>query len=847
MKKLTVAVCGGLASVLVQTVLAANVDKANYDAYLTASDPGGTTSPSFSTAGNWNPNEKPQAGRIYLIQGTGFDDSHRLWARATGSGLVTQTFAGDSLTLDDGELRIHGLPAVVNNLIVYNGMIWHATAGTAVTLAGQTHIQPNGSLHFKSAPKRVIDMAATIDGDTTTKLVVDAGQSIDDGVQTTLPYSVTKLTGDSPDFKGSVEVKGLSQKWPSALILKSATSAGSANLDFMDYCALFGEGANLTDRTISGRTGFVVGAVTNGVDGYGLRLGEGVTVSGTGSLVVSNVENAVTRFGDVAFSGFTGISVKTAGLQFDPGFRPTLSIASAHDLTVRFDDDVETWCELGEVSLAEGARIRVAYMGNALDLATNKNDVTSFSYPILEMPGLGTTLTANDFVPVNCGVPGASLVIRGGVLYFERAETDKYVYLSGWRGSTMTTGDCWTKALFTDNGKTMTWSDGAAPSSDKNYLVPSNQSLRSRLSTAFPGKSLSILECGSVSYSDKSNFNLGENFRCYAGGMLLQRSVGSIRTVTGKMHLPSSSFERPFSLVTEGPNGDGTMAKMTVSATLSGSGNIDFHGVNGGSVTTTDFHPLFADSTTGDRSKGNAEFVFTADNSAFTGGISMQSTHGSLTYTTSKSLGGDPARFLAGGLTVAGGTKLVIQADISCGATRGVCFDLPYPAHPDATFEIAAGKTLTLAGAASGAANLVKTGAGTLALNGASTATGVTRLEAGTLALGDPAALGAGNLVVTDGTTLRLTCAGVKVGGEVPFAKPTGEAVDSIDVSVAALDDPATKQVELFVLTGVTAFDCTKLHVVNAGSGTSRFLTDLREDGLHVSFKRVFGCVLIFK
>ena len=841
MKKLTVAACVCLAGVWAQAVLAANVDKANYDAYLKVDDPG--TGPfSFNTAGNWEPSAAPTAGKHYLVQG----ESARRFLRSNSGD--SSPFLGASLTLDYGEVRIGGNAPRVNNLIVYDGMIQNGTsAKDEVGFGGAVQLQPNGILHLNGNWRRLLRLTATIDGNETSQLVVDASQTSGDG-KNPFPFWAVFLTADNSNYKGSIDVQNLNAKLTSALIAKTAASLGTgASMTFASNTGFFGAGADLANRTISAKTKFTVGGYENGADGFGLRLGSGVVVSGENDLIVTNVVGVVTRFGEVEFSGFSRMLVASDGVQFEPGYASTVPIESAYDLTVRFDADATTHCTFDSVALAEGARIRVAYMGNALDLATNKNDVTSFSYPILEMPGLGTTLTANDFVPVNCGVPGASLVIRGGVLYFERAETDKYVYLSGWRGSSMTTGDCWTKASFTDNGKTMTWSDGAAPSSDKNYLVPSNQSLRSRLSTAFPGKSLSILECGSVSYSDNSNFNLGENFRCYAGGMLLQRSVGSIRTVTGKMHLPSSSFERPFSLVTEGPNGDGTMAKMTVSATLSGSGNIDFHGVNGGSVTTTDFHPLFADSTTGDRSKGKAEFVFTADNSAFTGGISMQSTHGSLTYTTSKSLGGDPARFLAGGLTVAGGTKLVIQADISCGATRGVCFDLPYPAHPDATFEIAAGKTLTLAGAASGAANLVKTGAGTLALNGASTATGVTRLEAGTLALGDPTALGTNSLVVADGTTLRLACAGVKVGGEVPFAKPDGAAVDSIDVSVAALDNPATKLVELFVLTDVTAFDCTKLHVVNAGPGTSRFLTDLRDDGLHVSYKRVSGLVLIFK
>ena len=822
------------------SLAAANVDKNAYDAYLTADDPG--TGPfSFNSAGNWNPSGAPAAGKNYLVQG----ESTRRFIRANSGS--TSPFLGASITLDNGEIRIGGNSPRVDNLIVYDGMIQDGTsAKPEVGFGGAIHIQRNGVLHLNGSWKRLLNLTATIDGDESTTIKVDAAQTTHDGCSP-FPYWAVLLAADNSGYRGAIDVKGLRAQDPSALIAQSAASLGTGQtITFGGNTSFFGAGADIAGKTFAANANFVVGGYANGRTGFGLRLGTGTTVSGSDDLIVTNMEGVATVFGGVSFNGFTRMVVRSAGVQFDPDYTSGLPIVSDHVLTVRFDGDPSTHCRLPAVALSEGMQIHLAYTGNTLDLATNKNDVTNFSYPVLEMPGLGETLSVDDFILENGDVPDAALVIRGGVLYFERTETAKYVYVKGWAGSSTTSGNCWTQASVTENNRTWGWSDGAKPSSDKNYLVPSNQSLRARVDTVFPGKTLSILACGSVSYSDKSIFNAGEHLRGYAGGMLLQRTTGSIRTVKGRIELPSSSAERAFSFVTEGPNGT-TVPRMTVEALLSGGGNIDFHGVNGGNVTTTDFHPLFADSSTGDRTRGQAEFIFTGDNSAFTGGISMQSTRGSLTYTTPQSLGGDPARFLKGGLTVAGGTKLVIQADISCGATRGVCFDLPYSAHPDATFEIAEGKTLTLAGAACGAANLVKTGTGTLVLNGASAATGQTRLETGTLALGAPTALGANNLVVAAGTTLRLDCAGVIVGGEIPFVQANGEAVASVNVSVPALNDPNVRQVELFVLKDVTAFDCTKLQIANVSAAACTFLTEQQDDGLHVSVKRMSGCVLIFR
>ena len=85
------------------------------------------------------------------------------------------------------------------------------------------------------------------------------------------------------------------------------------------------------------------------------------------------------------------------------------------------------------------------------------------------------------------------------------------------------------------------------------------------------------------------------------------------------------------------------------------------------------------------------------------------------------------------------------------------------------------------------------------------------------------------------------------VGGEIPFVQANGEAVASVNIGVPALNDPNVRQVELFVLKDATEFDCAKLKIANVSTTACQFLTERQEDGLHVSVKRMSGCMLIFR
>jgi fibronectin-binding autotransporter adhesin len=75
----------------------------------------------------------------------------------------------------------------------------------------------------------------------------------------------------------------------------------------------------------------------------------------------------------------------------------------------------------------------------------------------------------------------------------------------------------------------------------------------------------------------------------------------------------------------------------------------------------------------------------------------------------------------------------------------------------------------TFSGMIGGTGGLTLTGAGTETLTGANTYTGGTRLDAGTLAVGDSAALGTGPLTMQDGTVLQFSASGLNLANAIIF------------------------------------------------------------------------------
>ncbi len=133
---------------------------------------------------------------------------------------------------------------------------------------------------------------------------------------------------------------------------------------------------------------------------------------------------------------------------------------------------------------------------------------------------------------------------------------------------------------------------------------------------------------------------------------------------------------------------------------------------------------------------------------------------GKLRINDEASLGGDPAAFNAGQLTLNGGTLQAFGSFSIDDANRGVTLGVSGSA-----FEVDATRTLTVANVITGAGGLTKTGNGTLVLSGGNNYAGQTVVSAGVLTTQNASALGgAGSgATVASGATLRLE-GGITVG-----------------------------------------------------------------------------------
>ena len=782
--------------------LQAAVDPSGY-VYLNADDPGATYS-FAQNLGRWAdngqaiPSGTPMAAdRDYLVQAA---SGYRV-LRVGGNN----TFPGVSLTLDGGELRCSGgNPFTVNNLIVYKGRI-QCAAASQIKCAGALHLQDGGQLSLSGAMKRKLDIAAAIEGDSTTKIVVEASENVAGGTGTTLPYWVACLIGNNSNFKGSITVNCLTTggKYPTALVAGSGSSLGAAcPMAFASRAALLGDGLVLDDaRTITVGDEFTIGAST----ANGLTLGGGVTIKGTGSSVVyvtNCVASAVTTLGSVTFDGVAKIILLAGTTQFASDFNnPSLPVEVAPGAKIAMSEGAV----VGRITSTDpnGYVDAAAIVVPSFDRTAARRNNEGFSYPILS----ATTLDLGDF-HLFYGVTRETFAVRNNAqgvptLYWERtADTDHAVIYMAEAND----GDSFAQ----NTSYSPKWSNTDWPKSDYDYIVENGYMLRSRQSRTFAGHLLSLIAGSDLSlYGVSSSVNdlrFMESSRVMVRGPNTGTFGGSAQILTSLNGYANFETE------------NGT---MTVSATLSGVGNLRYRGYNGGSTHTGTIN-------------------VTGDNSAFAGRVALPHEKMTVRFKNEAAIGGNPRKFAADGLSLGNGVTLWCTATYQPSVTqpnRGVT--LGGIVH----FDVADGQTCTMSTPISGSGSIDKKSAGTLVLGGANSFAGGVTVNAGTLELGDADAVGGGNLRLATGTTLRLTASGIRVGGEIPFATADGSsAAGAVNLVVPAAAEEGFKSMELFVLTGVQDFDCTKFVLSNAG--WYKFVKTLESDGLHITLKKRFGVIL---
>lgn len=95
------------------------------------------------------------------------------------------------------------------------------------------------------------------------------------------------------------------------------------------------------------------------------------------------------------------------------------------------------------------------------------------------------------------------------------------------------------------------------------------------------------------------------------------------------------------------------------------------------------------------------------------------------------------------------------------------------------TADIAAGSASTYMGIFVGGGDLVKTGAGALALTGGSTFTGGVQLKQGSIALGHAQGLGTGTLAMDDGTVISLIANGMTIANDLAMTGTNDPVIDT--------------------------------------------------------------------
>lgn len=122
--------------------------------------------------------------------------------------------------------------------------------------------------------------------------------------------------------------------------------------------------------------------------------------------------------------------------------------------------------------------------------------------------------------------------------------------------------------------------------------------------------------------------------------------------------------------------------------------------------------------------------------------------------------------------TIAGGTL-----QLGNGGTTGTVGDGAITNN--ATLAVDRSDAIALAGAIDGTGNLVKQGAGTLALTGANSYEGGTALKQGRIDLGHNQALGTGELAMDDGTALGFTVDGLVIGNAIRMTGNNDPVIDT--------------------------------------------------------------------
>ncbi|RYZ08280.1 MAG: hypothetical protein EOO24_10570, partial [Comamonadaceae bacterium] len=178
----------------------------------------------------------------------------------------------------------------------------------------------------------------------------------------------------------------------------------------------------------------------------------------------------------------------------------------------------------------------------------------------------------------------------------------------------------------------------------------------------------------------------------------------------------------------------------------------------------------------GDLAIGNAASTLTLDTNAASR-LQSQAVTGTTTFTGVLAKTGTGTWVLDRDLTAASTTIAGGTLQLGNGGTTGTVGNGAITNN--ATLAVNRSDAIALDGAIDGTGNLVKQGAGTLALSGANSYEGGTAFKQGRIDLGHNQALGTGELAMDDGTTLGFTTGGLTIANAIRMTGNNDPVIDT--------------------------------------------------------------------
>lgn len=768
----------------------------------------------------------PVSTKDYLIQKFG--------ARSPGDANSKTTFGGRSLTLDEGgAVTLKGKPSslTIADLRAYDSMISHGEGGAEITLAGGISVLGTSATPLViqgsgAGGPRKVQVNSIVTGVSGSRILVNHSTENDaDGAQYFVFFNASN-SGYAGDFRVEGGQNGV------CLCVGNNSALGPANKVTLvgGNARLFGGTAGhipLNNANIVLEGGGTLGVFRPGNNGdqtsVGFSIGDGSTISGTGTLEIRASGNAGyhfrrTQLANVNISGIDGIKVYNGSLQLSANYsNPTVPIDVTQAVMLR----TVGGCNVGPVTLRDGAYMLsarenvtlasltmtqsgadVPYIVKALrnglvtitgDLVNNlpsgskirfsindETDAAGFtagSYRLLTAANLGKDggPSPDDFeiVPYDGTPESVAKIIAGGAFSFEEADGKTYlvytiaktvVSLTGNDGS----GNAADGSSFNASAR---WSDTKLPHADAAYVVPSGKLLRAPDGQAgtFPDTSLTILEGGTFS-AQGATVTVPDLL--LMGGSILNATRPQNSVVAGKVTVSSTTATPAYVQLEVQKTASLPRRDLTIAAPVSGTGVVRFR-----------YNPsAAADHAATDGRYGF--FYLTGNNAGYTG--EWQPAHWCVktVFKDAAAVGGASyIHFLSAGVLLADSTY-TIPASVKVNVDEAGSNSANTAKTNGGTFEVADGQTLTVAGVVSGNGILRKDGAGTLRLTAANTKTGQMNVKAGTLLVDGSLANGTANVIVRTGAFLG----GVGTVKTVELEDGAGLAVSAGQTAPVSID-----------------------------------------------------------